>query len=89
MDDSEFPCLVGIVSEAGDFEKLEAQIKKLTGEFDGSVGNSTRHAFNLVPWRAFPSNTSQRIGRRLGVREEMLYDKLIAESAITCSEARF
>ncbi len=79
MDDSEFPCLVGVVSEAGDFDKLEAQIKKLTGEFNGSVGSATCHAFNIVPWRAFPSETAQRIGRRLGVREQMLYDKLSAE----------
>ena len=80
IDDSEFPCLVGVISEAGDFDKLEAQIKKLTGEFSGSVGNSKCHAFNIVPWRAFPADASQRIGRRLGVREEMLYDKLCAES---------
>ena len=79
MDDSEFPCLIGVVTETGDFDKLEAQIKKLIGEFDGSVGNSTCHAFNIVPWRAFPADAAQRIGRRLGVREEMLYDKLTAE----------
>ena len=79
IDDSEFPCLVGVISEPGDFKKLEAQIKKLTGEFSGSVGNSKCHAFNIVPSRAFPIDTAQRISRRLGVREEMLYDKLIAE----------
>jgi hypothetical protein len=80
MDDSEFPCLIGVVSEAGDFDKLEAQIRKLTGEFNGSVGSAACHAFNIVPWRAFPADAAQRIGRRLGVREEMLYDKLSAES---------
>jgi hypothetical protein len=79
IDDSEFPCLIGVISEAGDFDKLETQIKKLMGEFSGSVGNSHCHAFNIVPWRAFPADTAQRIGRRLGVREEMLYDKLSAE----------
>lgn len=80
MDDSEFPCLIGVVSEPGDFGKLEAQIKILTGEFNGSVGSSTCHAFSIVPWRAFPADAAQRIGRRLGVREQMLYDKLSAES---------
>lgn len=76
IDESEFPCLVGVISEPGDFDKLAAQIKTLLGEFSGSVGNSKCHAFNIVPWRAFPADTAQRIGRRLGVREEMLYDKL-------------
>jgi hypothetical protein len=28
---------------------------------------------------AFPADAAQRIGRRLGVREEMLYDKLNAQ----------
>jgi hypothetical protein len=80
IDDSEFPCLVGVISEAGDFEKLEAQIRKLTGEFSGSVGSPDCHAFSIVPWRAFPADTAQRIGRRLGVREQMLYDKLSGQS---------
>jgi hypothetical protein len=79
MDDSEFPCLIGVVSETGDFDKLEAQIRKLTGEFNGSVGSPDCHAFSIVPWRAFPAYAAQRIGRRLGVREQMLYDKLSAE----------
>jgi hypothetical protein len=79
MDDSEFPCLIGVVSEAGDFDKLQAQIRKLTGEFNGSVGSPDCHAFSIVPWQAFPAGAAQRIGRRLGVREQMLYDKLSAE----------
>jgi hypothetical protein len=76
FDDSEFPCLVGVITEAGDFKKLEASIKQLTGEFDGWVGNATCQAFSIVPSREFPANLGQRIGRRLGVREEMLYDRL-------------
>jgi hypothetical protein len=80
FDDSEFPCLVGVVANAGDFGKLETQIRELTGEFSGSVGNSKCHAFNIVPSREFPSTVAERIGRRLEVREEMLYDKLRAES---------
>ncbi|HEY3852795.1 MAG TPA: hypothetical protein VGO67_00215 [Verrucomicrobiae bacterium] len=79
FDDSEFPCLVGVVANAGDFGKLETRIKELTGEFSGSVGNSKCHAFNIVPSREFPSAVAERIDRRLGVREEMLYDKLRAE----------
>ncbi len=71
FDDSEFPCLVGVISQPGDFKKLEESIKQLTGEFGGLVGNSRCHAFSIVPSREYPTTAGQRIGRRLGVREEM------------------
>ena len=79
VDDSEFPFVIGVVSKEGDFDKLADSLKKLEGyEYGGSVGSPTHHAFNIVPWRVFPSESSQRIGRRLTLREQILFDKIMS-----------
>ena len=78
IDASEFPFLVGIVCKEGDFEKLKEQLRKMPGyDYGGSVGSHTSHALNLVPWRAFPQEASQRISHRLGVRMQVFQAKLL------------
>ena len=67
-------------SREGDFDKLTEQLRKMPGyDYPGSVGTATQHAFNIVPWRAFPSDAAQRIGRRLSVRQQILCDKIMAQ----------
>ena len=81
IDDSEFPCLVGIVFAQDDYGKLVEQIKKMPAyEEQGGVSSSTCRCFNLTPWRAVPSEASQRISRRLTLREQMFYDRLSTQS---------
>jgi hypothetical protein len=79
IDDSEFPFLVGVIcKEEGDFSKLTAQLRKLDGyEYNGCISSSTHSAMNLVPHRAFPRAAFQRIDHRTGLREQVLYDKII------------
>jgi hypothetical protein len=80
IDDSEFPFLVAVVSGNDDFAKLTDQLKKLENyHYSGSVGNSTCNAINIVPYRAFPPAASQRISRRLTVRQQILYDRTSAQ----------
>jgi hypothetical protein len=81
IDESEFPFLVGVVTAEGDYEKLVAQIRKMADyEYAGSVGSSTHHTFNMTPWKVLPPESSQRIGRRLTVREQMFFDELTAKA---------
>ena len=77
VDDSEFPFLLGVIS-SGDFNRFSDELKRMEGyDYTGSVGNEkTHHAFNIIPWRVFPPEGSQRIGRRLTVRYQMLYDRI-------------
>jgi hypothetical protein len=78
IDDSEFPFLVGVVfAKQGDKEKLKEQIGKAAAyASSGGVGGDTSYAMNIVPYRAFPSDFSQRIYRRMMLREAVLYDKI-------------
>ena len=79
IDDSEFPFVIGVVtSEKGDEnQKLKEQIKKLPDyEYHGSVSGENRSAFNIVPRRAFPPGTEQRINRRLMLRYSIVYDRI-------------
>lgn len=80
IDDSEFPFLVGVVcANQQDMEKLKEQIRKMPAyDFTGGVGGgrSASYAMNLVPYTAYPAGAGERIGRRLSVRERMLFDKL-------------
>jgi hypothetical protein len=77
IDDSEFPFLIGVSSSQSAFSKLMQQIKKMAGYADqGSVGSHDCHAFNIVPYPAFPAAAAERIGHRLTVREQMFYDRL-------------
>jgi hypothetical protein len=78
IDDSEFPFLVGVVCQEGDYEKLQEQFRKMPGyDYGGSVGSHTCNALNLVPWHAFPQEASQRISHRLGVRMQVFQAKLL------------
>jgi hypothetical protein len=75
---SEFPFLVGVVfAKLGDKPKLEEQIRKLqTYDFSGGVAGDMAYAMNIVPYRAFPQESSLRISRRLLLREAVLYDRI-------------
>jgi hypothetical protein len=78
IDDSEFPYLVGVVlAKPGERQKLEEQIKKLDAyTFSGGVSGDTICAMNIVPHRAYPPESSQRIHHRMMLREAVLYDKI-------------
>jgi hypothetical protein len=77
IDDSEFPFLLGIVCAEGDYPKMLEEIKKMPAyEEQGGVSSHTCRAINIVPWRVFPSDSAQRIGRRMTLREQMFYDQL-------------
>ena len=79
IDDSEFPFLVGVVcaSEA-DLDKLIDQLRTLAPLYkhSGGVGSHGSSAMNLVPHTAFPNDASQRIYRRMLLREAVLFDKI-------------
>ena len=78
IDASEFPFLVGVVvANQGDMEQLKEQIGKAAAySFSGGVGGETSYAMNLVPYKAFPRDSGQRIYRRMMLREAVLYDKI-------------
>lgn len=78
IDDSEFPFLVGVVfARPGDKENLKQQIVKSgTYSSTGGVGGDISYAMNIVPYSAFPRESSQRIHRRMMLRESILYDKI-------------
>lgn len=77
IDDSEFPYLIGVVCDTGDFEKLKAQIKKNPDyDYSGSVGGDNCNAFNITPYRAYSGQAGVNINRRMTVRESMLYNKI-------------
>jgi len=80
IDDSEFPFLVGVVCGEGDLDKLKEQLRKMKPyEYPGSISSSTCAVFNITPWQAFPPASVQRINRRLGVREQILFDRISAQ----------
>ena len=77
VDDSEYPFLVGVICKEGDYSKLTDQLRKMgTYEYNGGISSHTCAAFNLVPYRVFPSETSARIGHRTGLREQALYEQI-------------
>lgn len=77
VDDSEFPFLVGGIGAEGGYPKVLEQIKRMPAyEEQGGVSGKTCWAINITPWRVFPSEASERIGRRMMLRERMLYDQL-------------
>jgi len=80
IDDSEFPFLIGVNSQPGDWEKLKAQLNGLDGyEYHGSVGDDTSHAFSIIPTRAYPAGAVQHVMRRLNVRTQQYYDSFTAQ----------
>jgi hypothetical protein len=78
MDDSEFPCLVGIVcANRDDRQKLEDQISRMPGyNYNGGWGGNDMRAMNLVPVNAWPNDARQQIWRRTPLREQILGDKI-------------
>jgi hypothetical protein len=79
IEDSEFPFLVGVVGKEGDFSKLTEQLRKMAAyEYNGCISTSTHSAFNMVPYRVFPSQVSERISHRTGLRNQIFFDKLAA-----------
>ena len=80
VDDSEYPCLVGIICEQEDYPKLTDEIKRLDGyDYNGSVGGTSCHTFSITPRRAYPRDTGERIGRRLMLRQQVFYDRFSAQ----------
>ncbi len=78
VDDSEYPFLLGIICQEGDYRKLTDQLRKMQAyEYNGCISSSTHSALNLVPHRAFPRAVIQRIDHRTGLREQVLFDKII------------
>jgi hypothetical protein len=78
VDDSEYPFLVGIICNEGDYPKLTVQLRKLQGyEFNGGVSSPTHSAMNLVPYRVWPPGTGERIGHRTGLRTQVLFDRIM------------
>jgi hypothetical protein len=80
IDDSEFPYLVGVVTEKGQGDKLNAPISKLAGlAYQGSVSSDTAKAMNIIPIQAWPQADRDHIERRLNTRLQALYYKILAE----------
>jgi len=80
VDDSEFPFLIGVVSEPGDWEKLKAQLRNTDGyEYHGAVGNDTSNTFSIVPSRAYSPGSSGQINRRINARLQLFYDTFSAQ----------
>ena len=77
IDDSEYPFLVGVECNAGDYPKLKEQLRKMPAyDYGGGVSSDTLAAINLVPYRVFPSESSKRINHRTMLREAVLYDRM-------------
>jgi hypothetical protein len=77
IDDSEYPFLVGLICKEGDYSKLTDQLRKMDAyEFNGGISSHTCAAFNLVPYRVFPSAAGERISHRTGLRQQVLYAKI-------------
>jgi hypothetical protein len=80
IDDSEYPFLVGVICGESDYTKLTDEIKKMDGyNYNGSIGSSTCHAFNMIPYRVYPPGMFQRITHRAWLRQQVFYDKLRAQ----------
>lgn len=79
IDDSEYPFLIGVTfAKETDKEKLLKQIRANSAyALSGGVGGETYYAMNIVPHRAFPQDASQRIYRRMTLREAVLCDKIM------------
>ena len=77
IDDSEFPFLVGVVSNEGDFPRLKAQLKTMAPyEYYGDVGSHSCTTFTIVPRSTWPADAVQRIHRRATLRMAVFYDKI-------------
>jgi RNA polymerase sigma factor (sigma-70 family) len=80
IDTSEFPFLAGVVCDSdADFEKLKTQLKNLPGyEYMGGTSSHGGCAFNMTPYRSYPSDAGQRISRRSMLRCQVFFNQLTA-----------
>jgi hypothetical protein len=79
IDSSEYPGIIAIVIPEGDIDKINDQIRAMAGyEYNGSISSKTCKVFNIVPYSAYPSDVAQRIGHRLGLRREVLFERVTA-----------
>ena len=79
IDDSEYPFLVGLVCKEGDTKKLTDEIRKMPEySYNGCISTPTHSVFNIVPYRAFPPGTGERISHRDGLRCQVFLHKLLA-----------
>src|SRR5439155_10718846 len=80
IETSEFPFLAGVVCDSdADFQKLRAQFKNMPGYDLGASSSGGRScAFNLTPYRRFPSQEGGRIDRRMMLRTQVFLDQLRA-----------
>jgi len=86
IDDSEFPFIVGVVCGGSDFPKLKNELRQMSDyEYGGGVGNDvnsdgsdTCNVFNIVPYRAFPNDSEEKIYHRLMLREQVFHHLLTA-----------
>lgn len=81
IDTSEFPFLIGLVAEQGVLSNLMENFRKMspTYGYSGSVSSNDVAALNIVPYEAFPPAASQRISRRMNIRSQVLFDKLLSQ----------
>jgi hypothetical protein len=79
IDDSEYPGIIAIVIPEGDIDKINDQIRSMAGyEYNGSISSKTCKVFNIVPYSAYPFEVAQRIGHRIGLRRQVLFDRVEA-----------
>lgn len=79
---------MGVTCVGSDFAKLKEQLRKLDGyDYSGSIGNDvnrngsdTCNVFSLVPYRAYPAGTAGQIYHRLGLRQQVFYDRIAGRS---------
>ena len=77
VDDSEFPYLLGVVTEKGGMEKIKEQLRKMDGySYGGSVGGDSSATFTITPLSVFSSGVNQRTTARYMLRMQVLNERL-------------
>ena len=77
IDELEFPFLIGVVYNDGDFPKLKAQLKAMDNyEYYGDVGSHNCSTFTIIPHRVWPADAIQRIHHRATLRMAVFYDRV-------------
>jgi RNA polymerase sigma factor (sigma-70 family) len=78
IDDSEFPFLVGVVTDSdADLEALKTQIKGMNDyQYAGSISGKGSMAMNITPRSAYPRDNGNGINNRLMLRQSILYSKI-------------
>ena len=77
IEDSEFPFLVGVICKEGEFPRVADQLREMSDyDYNGCTSTPTHSAFNMVPYRVFPSQVSERINHRTGLRCQIFLDRL-------------